>query len=182
MWGKPEQATQSSIVWLTKTSPVLLPCRLQYTGHACLQLARIKSNPLLTSVDSGHTAWLVMHGSYTNKGVEKSLHITNTLSATQLGPSKNLLPSAFCMQSGLNFQPSYSKCWCSNYFSQASLLALFPTLLVPEISSQSKNVTYCPHVALNCSLSRHMEYVQQIIHIFLRKMPKKAWFSVPSGG
>ena len=55
-----------------KTSPVLIP---GYTGHACLQIAGVKSRLLLTSIGSEHT---VMHSSYTNRrGVEKSLRMIN---------------------------------------------------------------------------------------------------------
>ena len=46
----------------------------------------VKSGLLLTSINSEHTAWLVMHSCYTNMGsVEKFLHMINTLSATQKG-------------------------------------------------------------------------------------------------
>ena len=37
--------------------------RLQHTGHACLQLVGVTSGLRLTSIDSGHTAWLIMHSS-----------------------------------------------------------------------------------------------------------------------
>ena len=84
-WSEPERAKHSSILWLTKTSPVLLPGYSIQVMHIC-SYAGIKSGPLLTSIVSEHT---VMHSSHTNrKRVDKSLHMINTPSAVQL--SKNL--------------------------------------------------------------------------------------------
>ena len=64
---------------------------------------------------------------HTNRrGIEKSLHMTNTASAIQL--SKNLschlcsVRSQVCLH---NLQLSYSKLSRSSYFSQASLLTVF---------------------------------------------------------
>ena len=51
--------------------------------------SREKEGLLLTCIDSGHTAWLVVHSSCTKRrGVKKSVH--EAPSATQLGLSKNL--------------------------------------------------------------------------------------------
>ena len=94
-----EQAMLSSIIWLTKTSPVLL----QHTGHACLQLA---NSLLLTSVDSEHTAWLVMHSSYTNIGGVKLLPMINTPSAIQLLKNLRCLLHSVSSQVGILSQLS----------------------------------------------------------------------------
>ena len=107
-----------------------------------LQLSEIKSGLLLTSIDSEHTVWLVMHTSYTNRrGFEKSLCMINTPSAIQLGPSMNLchLHSVSSQVYLHNFQPSYSNISRSSYFSQASLLCrpVSLTLIVLESGLQS---------------------------------------------
>ena len=133
-----------------------------------------------------------MHSSYTNrKGVEKSLRMINTLSAIQL--SKNLshhlrsVSSQVCLH---NLQPAYSKLSCSSYSSQASLFAVFAhwkTVVI--LQSLSENVINCMRctVALNYSLSRHTEYIQQIYNEnpafnslvlgSLRLTPIKSWLT-----
>ena len=74
----------------------------------------IKSGLLLTSVDSEHTAWLVMHSSYTiSKSLSKS-HSYSTISYLLHSVSNHV-----CLH---NLQPSYSKRSCSSYFSQEPLL------------------------------------------------------------
>ena len=113
--------------------------RLQRTVHACLQLPGIKSGLLLNSINSKHTAWHVMHSSYTNRrGIEKSLRTINTLSAIQLGQSENPYHFLHSVISQVSTPP---KC-----LSSLSL----PTLLVLESHLQSENVTYCPHAACSC--------------------------------
>ena len=76
---------QSSIVWLAKNSSV--HCQISDTDHVSAA-NREKEGLLLTYIDSGH---FVVHSSYTKRrGVEKSLRMVNTPSATQLRLSKNL--------------------------------------------------------------------------------------------
>ena len=95
-------------------------------GHACLQLAGVTSGLRLTSIDSGHTAWLIMHSSYTSKrGVKKSLCMINTIKTISL--FLHSVSSQVCLH---NMQPLYSKRSRSSYFSQVSLLIFLPLLFL----------------------------------------------------
>ena len=73
-------------------------------------------------------------------------------------------PSVFCKVACLhNFQLSYSKCSCSSYSSQASVLAVFAhwenvhKLFVLKSSLQSENVIYRPYAACSCIKLQHKQ-------------------------
>ena len=61
---------RSSIVWPQSVTSYIT--KLQYTGHACLQLAGVKSGHLLTSIGSKHAATnsqFAFHCPYINSGI-----------------------------------------------------------------------------------------------------------------
>ena len=137
MWGKPERAKQTSILWLTERLH-----QSYYNGSIQVYPAGVKSRLLVTSIDSKHTT--VMHSAYTNRrGVEKSLGLNSLQPSTE------------------NFQAPATP--PKHLSSPSSPIGKTPLIL----ESQSENFLFIDHtrpvVALNYSLSRHTEYVQQII-------------------
>ena len=120
-----------------------------------------KEGLLPTYIDSGHTAWLVVHSSYTKRrDVKKSLRMINSPSATQLGLSKNLC--RFSRSVSSHFTTSSPR--AVNVHAPATppkrlFSPSLPTLhcvLVLKSSLWSLIVCTRRTVALNYSLSRHM--------------------------
>ena len=142
-----------------------------HTGLCVSAASREKEGLLLTYIDSEHTAWLVMHSSYTNRrGVKKSLRMINTPSA-QLGLSKNL--SRLLRSVSSHFTTSSPR--VVNVHTPATLSKrLFalssPTLhcvLVLKVACGAKMLLIvCTRraVALQSKLNRHLLAVTEALH------------------
>ena len=123
------------------------------------RLQSTKSGLLLTFIDSEHTAWHVMHSSYTKRRRRQKVATHDKyMSAIQLGQSKNSYHFLHSVNSQVSTPP---KRLSSLSLLAVSLLSL-PTLLVLESRLQSENITYVRTwhaVVLNYSLNRHTEHV-----------------------